>query len=332
MTAKSSDSDKNTLKESSTETKSVRTGTSTFSNGKPVKAATERTGGDLDLNNKYGLFRKIQIFYENNIYRRVNHLRGTTRLNSLLYEVARLAGDRPETISGNGTGISELEWDNLIILDACRQDLYEEVTGISDSRISLGSHSADFVKNNFSEGDYSDTVVVTANPHYHPELFKQETGRDIEDVFHTVFHSYMDNWDEEEGTVLPESVLKQINTAANLFPKKRLLIHFMQPHNPFIQSDLDISGFKHLWTDEQTTSYWDFARERKLDKDDIWPDYKDNLELVLETVDDLEKILTGKTVITSDHGNLVGEHGLYSHPRGRDYKVLRKVPLEVREL
>ena len=40
--------------------------------------------------------------------------------------------------------------------------------------------------------------------------------------------------------------------------------------------------------------------------------------------------LEGKIVISSDHGNCFGEHGVYGHPSGLRYKELVIVPyLEV---
>jgi len=50
--------------------------------------------------------------------------------------------------------------------------------------------------------------------------------------------------------------------------------------------------------------------------------YESNLELVLKNIPKLE----GKTVISSDHGNLFGEHGQYGHPPNKNYKELIEVP------
>jgi hypothetical protein len=44
-----------------------------------------------------------------------------------------------------------------------------------------------------------------------------------------------------------------------------------------------------------------------LTKDFVWEAYKENLEIVLDHVTRLTEKLDGKTVITADHGNLVGE-------------------------
>ena len=63
--------------------------------------------------------------------------------------------------------LQELEWDNLLILDACRYDIYEEVLGREvDHNFSKASMTRYFIRDNFSEGDWSDVVYVTLNPHF----------------------------------------------------------------------------------------------------------------------------------------------------------------------
>ncbi|KXA91778.1 hypothetical protein AKJ64_04505 [candidate division MSBL1 archaeon SCGC-AAA259E17] len=41
--------------------------------------------------------------------------------------------------------------------------------------------------------------------------------------------------------------------------------------------------------------------------------YKKNLQMALKTITKLMPILTGKTVITADHGELLGEENLFGH-------------------
>lgn len=252
--------------------------------------------------------------------------------------LADLVGDCPDRVDeSNSKGISDFEWDNLIILDACRKDIYEQVIGKSSSRITRGSHSSDFVKENFSEGNYEDTLVITANPHYSEKIFRDETGKKPEDVFHAVFHTYRNRWNDGQKTVLPEDVKKDVETASKLFPEKRLIIHFMQPHIPFINSSEFFDGFEHLVNGGKGGSpgskyFWKVARDGDFSKEEIFEPYSENLELVMKTVEELENVLSGRTVITSDHGNLVGEHGMYGHPRGKDYQPLREVPLEIKNL
>ncbi|MFB6182582.1 MAG: hypothetical protein ABEI78_00815, partial [Candidatus Nanohaloarchaea archaeon] len=109
------------------------------------------------------------------MYPKVKNLRGATRLASFLHKKAL---NKVEDIEESPESIFDRDWDNLIVLDACRQDLYEEVNGETESRISAGSSTKDFIKDNFSEGELSDIVYITANPHFHKSMFKDLTGRD----------------------------------------------------------------------------------------------------------------------------------------------------------
>ena len=54
--------------------------------------------------------------------------------------------------------------------------------------------------------------------------------------------------------------------------------------------------------------------------------YRRNLVFVLTHVRPLVDCLTGRIVITADHGELLGEDGCYSHWSGSDHPLLREVP------
>jgi glucan phosphoethanolaminetransferase (alkaline phosphatase superfamily) len=54
--------------------------------------------------------------------------------------------------------------------------------------------------------------------------------------------------------------------------------------------------------------------------------YEDNLIAVLQQVAVLLSSLSGRIVITSDHGELLGEDRCYGHPRGRKNPLLTTVP------
>jgi hypothetical protein len=58
----------------------------------------------------------------------------------------------------------------------------------------------------------------------------------------------------------------------------------------------------------------------------VWQEYADNLEILQE---DLELSKTnGHTIVSSHHGNLVGENGLHEHPGKMEKLRLRKVPVK----
>lgn len=71
---------------------------------------------------------------------------------------------------GSGTHVMDEDWDTLVILDACRYDMFERrvpFDGKLDDRYSLGSTSEEFLEQNFSDSTYHDTVFVNANVYSH---------------------------------------------------------------------------------------------------------------------------------------------------------------------
>jgi membrane-anchored protein YejM (alkaline phosphatase superfamily) len=151
----------------------------------------------------------------------------------------------------------------------------------------------------------------------------------------------MDNWDDEYATVLPETMTETVKTVVDKYPNKRLLIHYIQPHYPFIGSNLNF-GAKHLGEDPTNsergrTELLDpwmriMTNQKDFDSDQLWDAYKQNLSRVLNSVTELVQSLLGKTVITSDHGNMFGERATpipiqeWGHPRGVFTKELAEVP------
>ena len=66
---------------------------------------------------------------------------------------------------------------------------------------------------------------------------------------------------------------------------------------------------------------------RVVGKEGLRKAYKENLNIVLDNVKKLVDILEGKIVITSDHGELLGEEGLYGHgPPLPRHKKLIEIP------
>ena len=78
--------------------------------------------------------------------------------------------------NGPGIDVMKEDWDNLIILDACRYDYFKEkqknIRGELESVVSRGAHSSEFIEKNFLGRKLHDTIYVTANPYYtnaHPD-------------------------------------------------------------------------------------------------------------------------------------------------------------------
>lgn len=242
----------------------------------------------------------------------------------------------------NGTYLLEKEFDNLIILDACRYDFLEsEITksGFNECKlesiISRATHTQNFLIENFGNKKFDslcrEIVYITANPF---------VSRELKDVFHKIIPVWMFGWNKEFLTVRPEAVYKAALQASNEFSEKKLIIHFIQPHHPFIKlgsvgSDLanlrNTALFDRLnKTDE---SIWSLLEKGKIDNDIVIWGYRQNLRIVLPYVQKLCKILPGRTIITADHGEAMGEkiHPLipikiYGHPPKVRIDCLIKVP------
>lgn len=112
-------------------------------------------------------------------------------------------------------------------------------------------------------------------------------------------------------------------TANRLFPDKRIIGHYLQPHCPFVSEEAEYDGFG---VSKQNDTVWNRAERGEISQERAWNGYKHNLELLKDAVDAL-KNLEGKTLVTSDHGNFVGENKLYGHPGGMKHRPLREVPI-----
>jgi hypothetical protein len=163
------------------------------------------------------------------------------------------------------------EWDTLIILDACRADIFEEVVDIEvfDSYspvASLGSHSSEWTRRNFVGRTLDDTVYVSANPH--TTLLADGT-----------FYELIEVWKKYEAVpneIDPSKITDISVNAHNKNPDKRLIIHFMQPHSGGLVTEGE-------------------SREQR---------YRLAIRRVMDQVFILDEMLDGKTVITADHGEL----------------------------
>lgn len=270
---------------------------------------------------------KLWRLYRNKIWERFRNYRGIT---AVLLFLRRLINNTDKIKDDRAEPLIEKEWDNLVIIDAARHDIYqEEINSEAESRITQESNSGGFIEKNFSEGDWSDTVVITANPFYNKEHFKKRTGRELDDVFHTVFHTWKTEWNEKEGTVMPEDMIKNIKTAEKLFPEKRKIAHFMQPHYPFINSDLKTIGYGDAFRenkDYKEGNIWQEAESGRANHKKVLEAYKKNYRVIKPHLKELNGVLSGDCYITADHGNLLGESGIYGHPGKSRDKPLRKVP------
>lgn len=267
------------------------------------------------------------------------------------------------------------DWDYLIVLDACRYDYFalaykEFLSGDLKKVASIGSATIEWCLKSFTKY-YPDVVYVSANPYINS--IREISGFKAYDHFYKVIDVWRLCWDENLGTVHPKNVNKFARIAVNTYKDKRIIIHYLQPHAPYIGYEkvignfgfpkpqtssgrvlLGVKGYKYgtftenfirllstfvrysLLTDE---FFWNIlkllnlppyspmdAARRVLGKNGLRTAYYHNLTLVLRYVSVLLNELSGKVVITSDHGELLGEEGRYSHVSGSSHPKLREVP------
>ncbi len=208
--------------------------------------------------------------------------------------------------------VTNLDWDNLFILDACRYDYFSEkvqIDGKLESKLSYATSSWPFMQKNFVGNQLYNTVYVTANLH---------AEKLTDDVFYTV--ETVPASDRN-----PENVVEKAKRVHDKYPNKRLIVHFMQPHRPYLgptaerlREELDDAFLTHTASvqegERHTKPKISFAafRSGSIPLEFLYQMYEENLEIVLEHTNKLLNYIDGKSVITADHGELLGERkGLF---------------------
>ncbi|WP_181690886.1 hypothetical protein [Natronomonas sp. LN261] len=225
-----------------------------------------------------------------------------------------------------GTNIYEREWDVLVVLDACRVDLLRSVADEYDflgeiARVeSVGSMSKEWMAKTFTDehaDEVADTAYVTSNV-FSERMLDADRFGSLEEV-------WRDGWDEAADTVLPRTMTDRAIRTAREDDPDRLIVHYVQPHHPFVglEAGFDADPFGPALSDTVV----DALRKGKIDRETFWEAYRDNLRLAL---DDVELLLSNvdadRVAITADHGDALGEWGIYDHPVGCLHPAVRTVP------
>lgn len=265
----------------------------------------------------------------------INNPRKFIQELNTLYHKAALFINSPvyNSISKDGDDYISKDWDNLLILDACRFDWFRDLNPINGQLykcISPASESMEFMNKTFIGRDLHDTVYVTANPH--AEKIPNNT-------FHSQINLLDSHWDPEHKTVLPEDMVRETLRANEKYPRKRLIAHFMQPHFPFIGEiggEINHKGIEQPANEEQKSNVgnpWNqLNRSTGISQHQTIKAYRQNHEIAIESAQNLVNKLPGKSVITSDHANLIGEwtfpipHQVYGHPPNFRKQELIAVP------
>jgi hypothetical protein len=266
-------------------------------------------------------------------------------------------------------------WDYLIILDACRYDYFDRLyrdyfDGDLTKKISTGSCTNEWRDKSFPDY-YDDIVYISANPQISANL--PVYGYLAKEHFHKVYEIWKTGWDSQSGTVLPETLTNVAIDIIRKTPGKRFIIHYIQPHAPYLMAEIEPHGYdtgdihadrtlagsekygkssapkewllknllKLFKNTNILTNYPEWilrqllgmppgcamdAARRKYGRKMLPKAYEATLQRTLAQVTVLLKHLTGKIIITSDHGELLGENRRYAHPYGSLDPTLIEVP------
>jgi len=241
-----------------------------------------------------------------------------------------------------GIRIIDEDWDNLIILDDCRYDIFEKIFkernmgGKLEWKISRGTWTVEFLLENFPGDRYDDIVYITANPF---------VDRYLKGKFYKIISVWKYEWDSKYNTVLPSAMYKYTLEALRNYPNKRFIIHFLQPHHPYfvlkfedkLMNEIRDAALQHrdFKSVNPKKSFFDVyltALYAWFDLYKLIKAYEENLRLTMPYIEKLIHLLPGKTVITSDHGESFGERfhhlfpiRIYGHGMAR-IESLIKVP------
>jgi hypothetical protein len=255
---------------------------------------------------------------------------------------AKVAG---AAVSRRARSIWDSDWEVCLVLDACRADLWAEVAprwlGRSTA-YSVGGCSPEWIDRTFSaDYDLEGVGYVTANPFSSkgPDglgAVRDGSAYPLRDRGLAYLDEvYADRWnpDGRLPTVTPADVTARARWAWNRRDElgiEQLVVHYMQPHIPFRSRPewchgWDLDGFGTGGGYFKDT--WKKIRDGELQADAVWAAYADNLRWAID--DAVTPWVTGSDaslLVTSDHGNAMGEWGEWGHPIRSNNPAVREVP------
>jgi hypothetical protein len=245
-----------------------------------------------------------------------------------VYELGLGALRRLDRTVPFGTPIWDREWDVLLVLDACRADLMAEVADeyafVDDGHVtSIAGGSRSWMLRNFDpeyRAEMSRTAYVTGNP------FSDEVLADHD--FATMLEVWRHAWDDDLNTIPARAMTDVAIDQWRTGDADKMIVHYMQPHHPFVPDPMD-SGMNRANPSKPDYPIWQQVRDGVVELDAVWEAYRENLRYVLDDVAVLLDSIDAESVaISADHGNAIGEYGLYGHG---DFPIppIRRVPWSV---
>jgi hypothetical protein len=221
-------------------------------------------------------------------------------------------------IRGNsGDDLFEKDWDNLLILDGCRYDQFlyrgRDLPGETKSIRTNSTDTQEFIRSNMADKDLSNTICVTGNAWY----------KKLRGELDLNFYKFYD-----ENHKSPKPVADQALKSIDNNPNKRLFVHFLPPHTPYVGKTADT----YLPDYEEQHGILPEFREWDIPDEILLKSYQENMDRVIPQIRRLLNSLNGKTVVAADHGELLGDRVSpipmkeYGHYSGLYVDKLMEVP------
>jgi len=142
-------------------------------------------------------------------------------------------------IEGVDCDILSADWKVLIILDACRFDVFANLQFMLPGTLKIANTfcagTQEWMYNNIYNNDCSDIIYLNPIIMFNTFIPKHNLFK-VVDVWKT-------HWNYEYGTILPSDMTKVALEVIKKHPDKRVIIHYHQPHPPYLQEKfLGIEG------------------------------------------------------------------------------------------
>lgn len=210
-----------------------------------------------------------------------------------------------ESLESQKEKIISRDWDKLIVLDACRADALSLALEDVQMVVSPGNETARWLNNLWDREGFEDVNYISGSPVTKDgNVGPQKRAPDMNERVNLIQAD--EAWDGTLGTSRPEKLIdveKKYDT-----PK---VVHFMQPHVPFIGEILFGTGWGGIKDLEMMEGHKGGTRNLNenghISNDFVQLAYYANMIHALKQIArNMEK--EGKTVITADHGrSLAGE-------------------------
>ena len=206
--------------------------------------------------------------------------------------------------------LDTVDWDVLCIFDACRWDAFEEYCESSEPVRSEFDHTFEWVKQVWcnDEYDWTDVTYVSGNimtgQVEESDGFDDALGNHVEE--HVKGFEDFDVFHHLVGTTDPQKLAQKAE-----LHEPPIVVHFMQPHNPFI-GNIHVNASKSFeYTEMPLDGPEKISCEAKLVEtghvslEMYRAAYLENLKLVWKKAEILRDRFD-KVITTADHGEVLG--------------------------